>query len=85
MAYIRPCKIIRLHALSSIDLVSTPRAAQHFLFLVLFFSLFVPTRMRTQSELTVTVGTSPCVVGVILSAQLATQLVSSVVFSFRLS
>ena len=79
MAYFWPCKIIRLHPLSLIDHVSTPRAAQHFfLFLCSLFPLFVPTRMRTQSELTVTVGTSPCVVGVILSAQLATQLVSSV-------
>ena len=78
MAYFWPCKIIRLHPWSLFDHVSTPRAAQHFFFSFVLFPIFAPTRMRTQSEQTVTVGTSPCVVGVILSAQLATQLVSSV-------
>ena len=34
MAYFWPCKIILLHPLSEIDLVSTPIAAQHFSFML---------------------------------------------------
>ena len=62
MAYFWPCKIIRLHPLSLIDHVSTPRAAQHFFFPVpvvpVVSLLFSFSSFRSNLD-AYTVGTSP--------------------------